>query len=167
MKKLAALLCAAFGCRRSPCPECGKGISTSVSAGYVRCPRCRRYASVTTTGLASLRGDFVAESPVFSIPFEDGMALPLVCCVCSRPATRKTVLGAKMGDSLPNASIGEGLVKNALLGAGLRPMIKVSVAAPHCDEHEADALIRIEDDEESRPVVRVRSYPCYRAAVGL
>ena len=165
---------AAFGCYEAPCPDCGKPVSMDGANGFVRCPHCKRYAKPTGEGLASLSGDFIADAPAFGIPFHDELKLPDACCVCRKAATRSTTLGAKMENTLPNASVGEGLKKNMMLGAGVRPMLEVSVDIPHCDEHAAEARIFIEqgggslvEPEDPKLVLSVRSYSFYRDAVGL
>lgn len=165
---------AAFGCYESPCPDCGKAVSMDGAAELVRCPHCRRYARPTGAGLAALQRDFVADAPVFAIPFSEGMALPDGCCVCRKASTRHTTIGAKMEDTRPAESLGAGLKKNALLGAGVGTMIEVRVDVPHCDEHQADARVYIEqgagslvEPEDARLVIGVRSYPYYRSALGL
>jgi len=169
-----AIAFAAFGCYESPCPECGKPVSMDGASPLTRCPHCRRYARSTDEGLAKIQGDFVADAPMFAIPFTEGMALPDGCCVCRKASTRRTTICAKMEDSRPSETAGAGLKKNALLGAGVVTMLEVSVAVPHCDEHAADARLYIEqgagslvEPEDARLVVGVRSYPYYRAALGL
>lgn len=169
------LICfAAFGCYECPCPDCGKPVSMDGATGFVRCPHCKRYAQPTRQGLDRLSSDFVADVPVFGIPFERELQLPEACCVCRKAATRSTTLGAKMENTLPGGSVGEGLKKNVMLGAGVRPMLEVSVDVPHCDEHKAEARIFIEqgggslvDPEDPKLVLSVRSYSFYRDAVGL
>ncbi|MBI3288454.1 MAG: hypothetical protein HYZ74_02920 [Elusimicrobia bacterium] len=171
---VGALLHAVIGCYESPCPACGAAVSVDGAPAYARCPRCQHYASVAEKGLTELPADYFAAAPTFSIPIKPGMALPGVCCDCAQASTRQTTVSAKIEDALAPASLGEGVRKNALLGAGVRPLIDVSVSVPHCGEHAADARIAVERGEggltgqaEPQLVVRVKSYACYRAAVGL
>lgn len=159
-----AIIYAAVGCYESSCPECGKPVSMDAAVDYAPCPHCRAYARVTAEGLARLDDDHIADSPRFAIPFKDGLILPDACCVCRNPATRRTTVGAKLEDRRGYKTVGEGLKKNALIGAGVIPTIEVRVDIPHCGEHGHDARI---DMAEQEIVVLVRSYPYYRAAAGL
>jgi hypothetical protein len=168
------LIGAAVGFREADCPSCGKALHFAAEAGYVRCRFCRRYARTWSGGYESVPEEFVAPAPVFGIPVKAGAALPSACCVCRAPADRTFRLTSRLDDARPYRTLGEGLKKNAALGAGLRPAVQVSVDIPHCASHEPDARLDMDrppqglfDGSAVELVVRVRSYPYYRAAVGL
>ncbi|MFI5346938.1 MAG: hypothetical protein ACHQ51_11245 [Elusimicrobiota bacterium] len=166
---------AAVGFREADCPSCGKALHFDPRAGFLRCRHCRSYAKTWAGGLESVADDYVAAAPVFGIPLREGTLLPGDCCVCRAPAAGKARLSTTMEDNIPSRSVGEGFKKNAAQGAGLRPLLKVSIELPHCAAHDADALIDMDRPPEGlfeggsavELVVRVRSYPYYRAALGL
>jgi hypothetical protein len=172
---LGLLVGAAVGFREADCPSCARPINFAASAGYVRCRHCRRYARAAADGFEGVAEDFVAPTPVFGIPIKEDSVLPAECCVCRAPATGKAAMTVKLDDSRPSKSLGEGLKKNAALGAGLRPALEVRLDIPHCAAHQADARIEMDRPLEGlfdagssvELVVRVRSYPYYRAALGL
>lgn len=153
-----------FGCYSGACPDCGKNISLDGAGGLTKCPHCRRYTRASSEGIARLPADFVADQTVFAIPFADGLVLPDACSVCLKPPTRRTTLEVKMEDRRGYKTMGEGLKKNAMIGAGVIPTIQVKVTVPHCDQHAHDARI---DMAEGEVAVFVRSYAYYRAATGL
>jgi hypothetical protein len=161
-----------FSFWEADCPSCGKVVPLPVG-DFLKCPHCRRYAKILPKELEAVADATVTPRPLFAIPLE-GASLPDKCCVCAAPATRRTTLAATMEDTLPNKSVAEGLKKNAALGAGMRPMLKATVEVPHCGAHDAEAKID-RDEAPSGPfdagsahvVLRVRSYPFYRSALGL
>ena len=154
---------ATLGCYNTSCPDCGKSVPLETGENYTPCRHCHCYARATKTGLEALSPDFVADKPKFAIPFKDDLVLPDACSVCSKPPTRRTTLKVKMEDRRSYKTMAEGLKKNAMLGAGITPVIEVSVAVPHCDQHAHDAQI---DMSEGQVAVFVRSYSYYRAASG-
>ena len=172
---LGLLVGALIGFQEADCPACGKPLHFAAEAGFIRCRHCRRYAKTWSGGLEGVPDDFVAAAPVFGIPIREGAFLPEDCCVCRAPSTGKTALLSRLDESRPYKTLGEGLRKNAALGAGLRPALKVKVDVPHCAAHQADARIDMDRPPEGlfeggsavELVVRVRSYPYYRAALGL
>lgn len=162
-----------FSFWEADCPSCGKAVPLPAT-DYLKCPHCRRYAKISGKELESVGDDAVTPRPMFAIPLDGMTPLPQTCCVCAAPATRRTTLAATMEDTLPNKSVAEGLKKNAALGAGMRPMLKATVEVPHCGAHDAEAKIDRDeapagpfDGGSAHVVLRVRSYPFYRSALGI
>ncbi len=162
-----------FSFWEADCPSCGKAVPLPAS-DHLKCPHCRLYSRRLPGQLESVADDTVGASPLFAIPLE-GAKLPDLCCVCGAPASRRTTLSALMADDFPAKTTAEGMKKNAAMGAGMRPTLKAAIDVPHCGTHDADAKID-RDEAPSGPlegggtahvVLRVRSYPFYRAALGL
>ena len=158
---------AVMGPASGPCPLCGAtlhGLFAVRVTELERCPHCRRYFLVS--GGSEVASDFVAPSPLFSVPVDRGERLPGLCCVCAAPATRSKEVAHRS----------EGRVSHA---SPVATRSTVAVPVPFCAAHDGEVAIVNEDLAPSKPllqgggepdhrwVLKVRSYAFYRAAVGV
>lgn len=159
---------AVIGPASAPCPLCGElnhDLWSLFAPDLARCPHCRRYYNASDAREAAV--DHVSKAPFFSVPVNEGEALPALCCVCAAPSTRAQELVYR----------GEGRVSIA------SPTViktNIQIAVPYCAAHEGGAALVNEDLAPSVPfleggqrttdhrwVLKVRSYGFYRAAMRL
>jgi hypothetical protein len=154
------------------CPHCESGLTGLPLLGalkaYARCGACRRYLRREGGRLSALDDAHVAKAAEFAIPVDAVKELPMLCCVCLRPASR-----------LQDLVYAAAVRRSPGYPAG-KPM-EFKAAAPYCDEHFGSATLAWEDlaafpgisarmlaePEAADPhfVLKVRSYGFYRAAL--
>ncbi len=153
------------------CPRCegaliGQPLIDSLQS-YSRCGGCRSYLRRESGQLRTLDDGHVAKTPQFAIPVDELRELPLLCCVCRRPACRFQDL------------VYTSAVRHSP-GFPTDKPVAFKAAAPYCDEHFDAASLAFEDFSsfpgigaklfvEPEPldqhlVLKVRSYGFYRAA---
>lgn len=142
------------------CPTCGHEFTFAKTGDYIRCPKCRRYASVESDALLELDDASVSAIPFFAIPLDAGARLPKTCCVCHQPTETLSRISGEFLDTTDS-------------GAVTQTFRRYELVVPHCREHEPQVRVGMTlpdeqpDGGKREPVVRVRSYGFYRAAVGV
>jgi hypothetical protein len=125
------------------CPVCSKQLRGLL--GLKRCPQCLSYGQVSEGQYYELTPDFVAKTPLLSLPLGEQRKMPPLCCACGAPADRTERLRI------------------------IRLEFAFDLDVPHCTLHtggaDLDAITVPGKSKAQSPVLKVKSYAFYLACI--
>ena len=148
---LVALIGAALGSKKAPCPECGAKIYPDPDR-EILCDTCGAAVLQRGNEVERVEADHVAATPCFGLPLRPGATFPQLCAACGALATRTVPVEYRL------SFVWRAFITAAAAAEGNLAYAdeKVSAKVPVCDAHDDGGEIK--DLHKADVVLCVRSW---------
>jgi hypothetical protein len=148
---LAALVGAALGSKKAPCPECGAKIYPDPER-EILCDTCGAAVLQRGDEVERVEADHVASARCFGLPLRAGATFPKLCASCGVVATREVPVEYRLSFAWKAFITASAAVAGDLAYADQ----KVNANVPVCDAHDDGGEIK--DLHQADVLLCVRSW---------